>query len=82
MNTNANELATIETTDLEHVTGGGWAGDAWNWVTSTVGSMFGGGMMGGGGINVGVQNGNNNRSAQGNQSSTTIGDNSPINGGQ
>jgi hypothetical protein len=53
------------------VVGGGWAGDAWNWVTNTVGSMFGG-------INVGIANGNNNRVAVGNQGPTTLGDNSPV----
>ncbi|HEX5061340.1 MAG TPA: hypothetical protein VFV99_18360 [Kofleriaceae bacterium] len=77
--TDTNELASIDTADLEHVTGGGWAGDAWNWVKTNVGGLFGGGG-GGGGINVGVQNGNNNRQAQGNSGSTTIGDNSPIGG--
>ena len=75
--TETNELASIDTADLEHVTGGGWAGDAWNWVKTNVGGLFGGG---GGGTNIGVQNGNNNRQAQGNSGPTTVGDNSPIGG--
>jgi hypothetical protein len=65
------KLAVVSGDDLEVVFGGGWAGDAWNWVTNTVGSMFGG-------INVGIANGNNNRVAVGNQGPTTLGDNSPV----
>jgi hypothetical protein len=74
-NTDTSELAGIDIADLEYVTGGSWVSSAWNWVKSSVGGMFGGG-----GTNIGFQNGDNNRQAQGNSGSTTIGDNSPIGG--
>jgi hypothetical protein len=69
------ELATIDITSLEGVTGGGlreWAGQAWNWASS----FFGGGGGGGSNTNIGI--GNNQRTAQGNQGPVSQGDNSPI----
>jgi len=64
-------FAIVSGDDLEVVVGGGWAGDAWNWVKGSVGNFFGG-------LNIGIANGNNNRVAVGNQGPTTLGDNSPI----
>lgn len=64
-------FAVLSGDDLDVVVGGGWAGDAWGWVKSSVGSVFSG-------INIGIANGNNNRLAVGNQAPTTLGDNSPI----
>ena len=71
MTIHTEELATISLDQLDDVTGGGRAGDAWGWVKDSVGSLFGG-------INIGIANGNNNRLAVGNQAPTTLGDNSPI----
>ncbi|HSD87951.1 MAG TPA: hypothetical protein VLB44_10575 [Kofleriaceae bacterium] len=75
MKIHAEELATISLDQLDDVTGGGWAGDAWNWVKDTAGSLFGGE---GQGTNISLQNGNNQRSAQGNTAPVSLGDNSPI----
>jgi hypothetical protein len=71
MNTQ-NDITTIDSADLETVTGG----FAWGPLISQGLSMLGG--MFGGGMNVGVQNGDKNRSAQGNSGPTTLGDGSPI----
>lgn len=68
------DFATISIDQLDNVTGGGWMGDAWNWVKDSVGSLFGGGS----GINVNAQIGNNQRSAQGNTGPVSLGDNSPV----
>ncbi|HEX5061339.1 MAG TPA: hypothetical protein VFV99_18355 [Kofleriaceae bacterium] len=75
MNTKNEELTTIDSADLDTVTGGMW-GPIIAQGLSWLGSMFGGGT------NVGVQNGNNNRQAQGNTGPTTLGDGSPIKGPQ
>ena len=71
-----NDITTIESADLETVTGG----IAWGPIISQGLSWLGG--MFGGGTNVGVQNGNGNRQAQGNTGPTTLGDGSPIKGQQ
>ena len=68
-----NDFETVSTDQLDHVTGGGWMGDAWNWVKNTAGNLFGGS-----GINVNAQIGNNQRSAQGNTGPVSLGDNSPV----
>lgn len=63
------EITTIDTADLEHVTGG------WAWLAraaSFLGSMFSGGAS------VNAQIGNNQRSAQGNQGPVSLGDGSPV----
>lgn len=77
-----NAFTTIDTTDLDTVTGGSWAfvRRAAIWAAG----LFGGGGGGGGGdTNVTVQNGSNNRSASGNSGTVSMGDNSPIHkGGQ
>lgn len=69
----SDQFETLDSADLDGVTGGilPWliagaaaAGAAWYF---------------GGGINVGVANGDNNRVAVGNQGPTTLGNNSPVN---
>jgi hypothetical protein len=65
-----NEFQTIETQELDGVTGG------WAWLTRAL--PFLGGLFGGGGGNTNVNVGNNQRTAQGNQGPVSQGDGSPI----
>ncbi|HSD87949.1 MAG TPA: hypothetical protein VLB44_10565 [Kofleriaceae bacterium] len=71
MSIETTEIAPIETADLENVTGG----FAWGPLITQGLSMLGGLM---GRTNIGVQNGNNQRSAQGNTGPVSLGDGSPI----
>jgi hypothetical protein len=80
------DFSTISHAELDDVTGGGAIGNAWNWakknaggIAETVGGLFGGEGMAGYGTSVGVQNGANQRSAQGNTGPVSMGDGSPIN---
>ena len=66
------DIVTIETTDLDNVTGGVGAGGWWGTALSAVSSLFGGGT------NIGIQNGTNQRQATGNTGPVSMGDNSPI----
>jgi len=71
MSTKTTEIASIETAELENVTGGFAWGPLLTQGLSMLGGMFGG-------TNIGVQNGTNQRSAQGNTGPVSIGDGSPI----
>ena len=81
-----NDFASISSDELVDVTGGGAMGNAWNWVKKNAGSIAEGigGLMGGEGqgTNIGLQNGSNQRSAQGNTGPVSMGDGSPISTGQ
>ena len=59
------EFETIESQELDGVSGG------WAWLARV--APFIGGLFGGGGTNANVQNGNDNRTAQGNSGTVNQG---------